>query len=198
MRAELRLKDPFSIITLPMAGPGDQADRALPWEHLFAWPRRGDVQLAFDGSSREGRDVWATKLDHAVAQADKAVLLVAEGAACLASIWWARLSPSHYVSKVAGAVFFQPPATTALDRQSGQLFASPDAALPFPSLVADGSLHGSALAQLCGGRLLDAPVHHPGSTGMWRQAQRLIERLSAGVVEQDMRVLRTLGIHDRP
>jgi hypothetical protein len=32
---------------------------------------------------------------------------------------------------------------------------------------------------------------------MWRQAQRLIERLSAGVVEQDLRILRTLGHSDR-
>ena len=198
MRAELRLKDPFSIITLPMAMIGEQADRAMPWEHLFTWPRQGDVQLAFDDGSREARDIWATRLDHAVAQADKAVLLVAEGAACLASIWWARLSPSHYVSKVAGALFFQPPATAPLDRQGGQLFASPDAALPFPSLIVDRSMHGTALAQRCGGRLLDAPAHHPAPTGMWRQAQRLIERLSAGVVEQDMRVLRTLGVTDRP
>lgn len=198
MRAELRLNDPFSIITLPMAMTREQADRTLPWEHLFAWPRQGDVQLAFDDRSREARDLWATRLDHAVAQADKAVLLVAEGAACLASIWWARLSPSHYVSKVAGALFFHPPAAGALDRQGGQLFASPDAALPFPSLVADGSVHGPALARLCGGRVLEAPVDAPASTGMWRQAQRLIERLSAGVVEQDLRVLRTWGVVDRP
>lgn len=196
MAAELRLTDPFSIITLPMAGaPG--GEQAMPWERLFAWPRRGDVQLPFDASSREARDAWATRLDHAVAHADKAVLLVAENAACLASIWWARLSPSHYVSKVAGALFFQPPSIAPLDRSGGQLFASPEAALPFPSLVIDGALHGPALAQACGGRLLEAPRAAPPATGMWRQAQRLIERLSAGVVEQDMRVLRTLGIPDR-
>ncbi|WP_230480411.1 alpha/beta hydrolase [Sphingomonas sp. Leaf21] len=193
MTAELRLNDPFSIITLPMAG----AERAMPWEHMFAWPRQGDVQLSLENVSREARDLWATRLDHAVAQADKAVLLVAEGAACLASIWWARLSPSHYVSKVAGALFFQPPGTAALDRSGGQLFASPDAALPFPSLIVDGSTHGATLAEICGGRLLAAPVAAPPPTGMWRQAQRLIERFSAGVVEQDLRVLRTLGHFDR-
>lgn len=197
MRTELRLNGPFAIITLPMAVTGDQTDRAMPWEQLFAWPRKGHVQLPFDDGSREARDIWATRLDHAVAQADRAVLLVAEGAACLASVWWARLSPSHYVSKVAGALFFQPPAATALGRQGGQLFASPDAALPFPSLVADGSSNASALARLCGGQLLQPPVAAAIPTGMWRQAQRLIERLSAGVVEQDMRVLRTLGIADR-
>ena len=193
MTAVLRLNDPFSIITLPMAGPVAAAERAMPWENLFAWPRQGDVQLHFDDSSREARDIWATRLDHAVAQADKAVLLVAEGAACLASIWWARLSPSHYVSKVAGALFFQPPETAALDRTGGHLFASPEAALPFPSLIVDGADHGSALATMCGGRLLQAPPAAPPPTGMWRQAQRLIERFSAGVVEQDLRVLRTLG-----
>ena len=139
MAAELRLSDPFSIITLPVMGPvigpmsgpetGKGAgERTLPWESLFAWPRQGDVQLPFDGASREGRDIWATRLDHAVAHADKAVLLVAEGAACLASIWWARLSPSHYVSKVGGALFFHPPSADPLDRQGGQLFASPEAA----------------------------------------------------------------------
>lgn len=193
MAAGLRLNDPFSIITLPLAGKPD-GERVMPWEDLFAWPRRGDVQLAFDGGSREARDIWATRLDHAVGHADKAVLLVAEGAACLASIWWARLSPSHYVAKVAGALFFHPPSADALDRQGGQLFASPDAALPFPSLVVDGAMHGSALAAMCGGGLLKPPRAAPAPTGMWRQAQRLIERFSAGVVEQDLRVLRTLGI----
>jgi len=200
MAAELRLSDPFSIITLPVVGPitgKPVGERAMPWESLFAWPRQGDLQLPFDDGSRESRDIWATRLDHAVAQADKAVLLVAEGAACLASIWWARLSPSHYVSKVAGALFFQPPAADSLDRQSGQLFASPEAALPFPSLVVDGANHGLALASICGGRLLAPPRATPVPTGMWRQAQRLIERFSAGVVEQDMRVLRTLGIPER-
>lgn len=197
MPAELRPNDPFSIITLPMASTGDPIDRALPWEHLFAWPRQGDVQLTLDDHSREARDVWAARLDHAVAQADKAVLLVAEGAACLATIWWARLSPSHYVSRVSGAVFFQPPATAALDRQGGQLFASPDGALPFPSLVADDAANGPALARICGGRLLAPPGAAPAVPGLWRQAQRLFERLSAGVVEHDMRVLRTLGVADR-
>lgn len=198
MTGELRLTDPFSIITLPMGRPGTGVDRAMPWENLFAWPRQGDVQLPFDGASREARDIWATRLDHAVAHADRAVLLVAEGAACLASVWWARLSPSHYVSKVAGALFFQPPAAGSLDRTGGQLFASPDAALPFPSLVVDASDHGSALAQLCGGRILNAPRAAPMPTGMWRQAQRLIERFSANVVEQDMRVLRSWGLDERP
>ncbi|MGO1304845.1 MAG: alpha/beta hydrolase [Sphingomonas parapaucimobilis] len=208
MAAVLRLSDPFSIITLPMMGPmvGPMAEpgagkpdgeRSMPWESLFAWPRQGDLQIPFDGGSREARDIWATRLDHAVAHADKAVLLVAEGAACLASIWWARLSPSHYVSRVAGALFFQPPSADPLDRQGGQLFASPEAALPFPSLIVDGASHSPALASICGGRLLAPPRGAPAPTGMWRQAQRLIERFSAGVVEQDMRVLRTLGIPER-
>lgn len=196
MAAGLRLNDPFSIITLPMAGrPG--GERATPWENLFAWPRQGDIQVPFDAASREARDIWATRLDHAVAHADKAVLLVAEGAACLASIWWARLSPSDYVSKVAGALFFQPSSVDALHRQSGELFASPEALLPFPSLVVDGAVHGPALATICGGRLVSPPRATPQPTGMWRQAQRLIERLSSGVVEQDLRVLRTLGIPER-
>ncbi|MET4895935.1 alpha/beta hydrolase [Sphingomonadaceae bacterium jetA1] len=192
MLTTLRLNEPFSIITLPLAG----RERSLPWEKRFAWPRQGDVQLPFDARTRETRDAWAARLDHAVAHADRAVLLVAEGTACLASIWWARLSPVHYVSKVAGAMFFQPPPIDTLDRMSGQLFASPDAALPFPSLVVDEAPNGLALARTCGARLLDGATAPAGPAGMWRQAQRLIERLSAGVVEQDMRVLRSLGITD--
>jgi hypothetical protein len=178
MPAELRLKDPLSIITLPMAG----REGPLPWETSFAWPRSGDVQLPFHGENRDARNVWASRLDQAVAQADRAVLLVAENAACLAAIWWARLSPSQYVD--------------LLDRSSGQLFASPDSALPFPSLIVDPADHGGALARSCGGHLLHAPATPPMATGMWRQAQRLIERLSAGVVEQDLRLLRTLGLSE--
>ena len=192
MPAELRLKDPLSIITLPMAG----REGPLPWETSFAWPRSGDVQLPFHGENRDARNVWASRLDQAVAQADRAVLLVAENAAGLAAIWWARLSPSQYVDKVAGALLFHPPSVDLLDRSSGQLFASPDSALPFPSLIVDPADHGGALARSCGGHLLHAPATPPLATGMWRQAQRLIERLSDGVVEQDLRLLRTLGLSE--
>ena len=197
MTPQLRLNDPFSIITLPMIGAAHDADRRLPWENLFSWPRTGDVQLPFDADSREARNIWASRLDQAVARADKAVLLVAESSACLASIWWARLSPSHYVSRVAGALFFQPPPVEALDGGRGALFASPDAVLPFPSLVVDDATHGRALAARCGGQVIAAPAAAPPPTGMWRQAHRLIERLSASVVEQDMRIMRTFGIEDR-
>lgn len=193
MPAELRLNDPFSIITLPMAGH----DGPFPWETRFAWPRSGDLQLAFDDQSRDARNVWASRLDQAVAQADRTVLLVAENAACLAAIWWARLSPAQYVDKVAGALLFDPPSVVLLDRSGKTLFASPDAALPFPSLIVDRADRGGALARSCGGHLLNAPATPPIATGMWRQAHRLIERLSAGVVEQDLRLLRTLGLSDQ-
>ncbi|WP_343525946.1 alpha/beta hydrolase [Sphingomonas sp.] len=197
MPAQLRLNDPFSIITLPMIGGAGETERRLPWENLFSWPRTGDVQLPFDASTREARNIWASRLDQAVAQADRAVLLVAESSACLASIWWARLSPSHYVSRVAGALFFHPPSVEALDGVRGQMFASPDAVLPFPSLVVDDAPNGHALATRCGGQLIAAPSAAPPPTGMWRQTHRLIERLSTSVVEQDMRIMRTLGIDDR-
>ncbi len=188
--------DQFSIVTVAERGA-----RAPAWETMLGWPRTGPehVELARERAAK--RDPWAAKLDQAVLRADRAVLLVADGASCFATAWWARLSPSTYVSRVAGALLFDPPESAEESERAQRDFASPGIALPFPSLVIPGSarpgeLHGhvSALAQGWGSRFLESDAGRRSRAGTLRHARIAIERWSAAVVARDLRMAEAFGL----
>src|SRR4051812_24931691 len=92
----------FSIVTI------GRGSRTPVWKALLDWPRFGDTHVDYAADTPARRNLWAARLDEAVLHADKPVLLIASGESCLATAWWARLSPSGYVSKVAGALLFAP------------------------------------------------------------------------------------------
>ena len=176
--AVLTMPNRFSIITIAASGV-----EAPAWNARLRWPSFGDDHVALDGSERRG--IWAAQLDAAVLRADRAVVLVAEGVGCHAASWWARLSPATYVSRVAGALLFDPPAEGARDREA---FASPAIALPFPSLVlaGDAAAAPGAAIESWGSRLIDGHRQRQGDLRPWRSAQRLVERVTAKVVQRDV------------
>lgn len=189
--------DLFSIITIAEAGT-----RAPAWESRLRWPGTGDAHIALEMNRPRRQSVWATQLDDAVMQADRAVLFVADGVGCFAASWWARLSPSHYVSKVAGAVLLDPVAPPQ-EGDKRPLFASPAVALPFPSLVLTGeddrlSSDPALGAQVdaWGGRLLaggrQRSIDHAVEQHAWFSAQRLVRRIGRAVIANDIRRARAL------
>lgn len=185
--AVLEMPSRFSIITI--AAPGVESPA---WNARLRWPSFGDDHVALDRGDRRG--IWAAQLDAAVMRADRAVVLVAEGIGCHAASWWARLTPHSYVSRVAGALLFDPPAAGAGNREA---FASPAVALPFPSLVLAGdaaAAPGDAI-ESWGSRLIDGHRQRQGDLLSWRSAQRLVERVTAKVVERD--VERILALRPR-
>jgi hypothetical protein len=120
------------------------------------------------------------------------VLLVAEGVGCFAASWWARLSPSHYVSKVAGALMFDP-ASPPRDADARQLFASPAIQLPFPSILLtpdDAELRDDAAlgAQVdsWGSRRVAGSRQRTVDQSAWWSAQRLVNRFTRAIVEHDV------------
>jgi hypothetical protein len=123
--------------------------------------------------------------------------LVAQGASCFAAAWWARLSPSSYVSRVAGALFFNPfDDDGAAIADTLRKFNSPRSALPFPSILLDGGPATERLRAVAGdwgSRLADARdlgQMRTAKAGPWRHAQRMIERYTANVVKRDIRTAR--------
>ena len=168
----------FSIITI-------SESQTPAWSERFGWPAFGDTHLTLDPNGN--RSILAAQLDNAVLRADRAVLFVTEGLGCFAASWWARLSPSHYVERVAGALLFDPEAADKRD-----LFASPRTALPFPSMVVADRLPGSdpadftPFAQGWGSRLIAGNRHRAAEASAWRSAQRLVGRLTASVVARDI------------
>lgn len=179
------MPDRFSIITIGAPGVESPA-----WNARLRWPSEGDEHVILEGGER--RSIWAAQLDAAVMRADRAVVLVAEGIGCHAASWWARLSPASYVSRVAGALLFDPPANQA---DKPDAFASPAIALPFPSLVLAQDVPSAAGPAIegWGSRLIDGHRRRDGELRPWRSAHRLIERVTSRVIERD--VARVLALN---
>ncbi|MDF7775495.1 alpha/beta hydrolase [Sphingomonas sp. AOB5] len=180
--------DLFSVVTTA----GRDA-RAATWKSLLNWPRFGDDHVDYDAETPAQRNLWAVRMDEAVKRAEKPVLLVASGESCNATAWWARLSPTPYVSRVAGALLFAPQGR----QDEGDKFAAPRIVLPFPSVIirADaGALDERvlALAEGWGSRFVEEGWD--GEASAWQQAQNLILRLTARVVERDMRIANCFSV----
>ncbi|HVJ01540.1 MAG TPA: alpha/beta hydrolase [Sphingomonas sp.] len=180
----LALPNDLSLVTIAGGGPA-------PWASLLQWPERGDAHVPFRAGTRAERNLLGAKLDAAVTQADRAVLLLAQGAACHATAWWARLSPASYVSRVAGAILFQPIDGEADEAELNETFASPRIRLPFPSVVVGGEQGRGelppqirALAENWGSRVV-VERDSPAQTAFHR-TRRVIARFTAGVVEREV------------
>jgi hypothetical protein len=169
---------------------------SAPWRDLFAGSAQ--AHIPYRAGTASERNLLGARLDAAVTHAEGAVLLVAEGASCFAAAWWARLSPASYVSRVSGALFFDPIADEAEDVDTLlDTFASPRTRLPFPSIVLGRDDRRSALAGrvqalaegwgsgVIAGARNDAP--RP-----LRRTRGLIERFTAGVVAREVRTGRAL------
>ncbi|MEI9850816.1 MAG: alpha/beta hydrolase [Sphingomonas sp.] len=171
---------------------------------MFNWPKFGDAHVDYAADTVAQRNLWAARLDEAVLRADKPVLLVASGESCFATAWWARLSPSSYVSRVRGALLFTPLRRNAsIESGASRQFASPRVALPFPSAIVSakpsrGALDRRilALAENWGSGLLEAGADALDSpdAGAWHQAQSAVMRLTARVVERDIRLVEARGL----
>ncbi len=171
------------------------AAASAPWRDLFAAPVRAHVP--YRARTLSERNLLGARLDSAVTRAEGAVLLVAEGAGCFATAWWARLSPASYVSRVAGALFFDPieegeSVETLLDT-----FASPRTRLPFPSIVLGRDDRRSlvaarvrALADAWGSGVIAGS--RSDAAGPLRRTRGIIERFTAGVVAREVRTHRAL------
>lgn len=136
------------------------------------------------GDGREGeRNLLGAKIDRFVGEADRQVILLAHGAGCRAAAWWARLSPSHYVQRVAGAILVDPAVEDA-----GTRFASPATLLPFRSMTLDSTGRIEALAREWGSEVMPDDGATRGGALL-----RLIERMSGAVVAHDVRTAEKLA-----
>ena len=184
--AALALPHGLSLVAITeMEAPG--------WTALFR--SAAPAHIPYHARTPAERKLLGLRLDDAVMRADRGVLLVAQGASCFATAWWARLSPASYVSRVAGALFFEPveDERTNIDDLL-DTFASPRTRLPFPSVVlgADASRRDllpsvRTIADSWGSRMvLD---RHADQDSPWRRTRRAIERFTLAVVERDVRLV---------
>ncbi|MGN5373725.1 alpha/beta hydrolase [Sphingomonas hankookensis] len=129
------------------------------------------------------RNMLGARIDRFVGESEGQVILLAHGAGCRAAAWWARLSPTHYVQRVKGAILVDPEIDVAGDR-----FASPATRLPFRSMTVDGSGRIEALAREWGSEMMPGDCAARGGGLL-----RLIERMSSAVVAHDVRTAEKLA-----
>lgn len=180
-------------------------DAAVPRPWRTLWRQAGAESPPILLDLRPGRaNLWAARLDAAVAGAEGPVVIAAHGVGCLALAWWARLSPAAYVAPVAAGLMLDPVAATAdaLPDAARRFAAGPRTLLPFPSIVAQGARRGRAinarlraLAASWGGRFLDAvdeeapPAESAGArvSAAWREGERMLHALVARLNDPPLR-----------
>ena len=173
----------FRILTLPDwrgAGPAHWQSR---WEHLH-----GHQRLEQHDWQRPLRGDWSARLQEAVIDSDRPVVLVAHGLGCVLAAWWA--AHSGQVHRVQAALLVAP-ADTESDplRQRLQGWA-PIAlpALPFAAAVVGSHndphcalARAQQLASAWGARWVDAghcgPLNAESGLGDWVQGHALLASL---------------------
>ena len=164
-------------------------DGQLPFlDRFLQLPGLSDAEhIVVRGQTAAQRAALAARIDAAVKEADRAVMLIAEGAACAAAAWWARLSPRSYTVSVSGALMVAPEA----QRPGNMHFASPKVTLPFPSVTIGSSDECQRLGSEWGSRMIDGPLNISGCAPSNR-LRILLSRFTAAIVERDIRAAHRL------
>lgn len=123
----------FDILTLAgMEQPG-----ANHWLTHWEAERGNCSRIPLGVWDRPHRNSWITAISHAVNGAERPIILVARGLACLAVAWWAAFEKPEHGNPVAGAMLVAPPNvdTAGADLRLIGFGPSPKTLLPFPSAV---------------------------------------------------------------
>lgn len=156
------------------------------WERSRSDCQRVDLGLW----DRPHRNTWVNKLNLAIREAGRPVVLVAHSLGCLAVAWWAALEQPGPDGPVVGALLVAPPDVDFLPMDERLLtFApTPAAPLPFPSILAAshddpymGFRAARRLARLWGSNFADAGkighINAQSDIGDWEFGQFLLEML---------------------
>ncbi|MDB5723937.1 MAG: hypothetical protein JWQ16_691 [Novosphingobium sp.] len=107
------------------------------WQTLWE-QERGDVRRVELGMwDRPHRNTWVNKLNLAIHNARRPVVLVAHSLGCLAVAWWARYEQPAADGPVIGALLVAPPEVDffPLDKRLCQFSPTPADPLPFRSIL---------------------------------------------------------------
>jgi len=162
---------------------------AVPGDRYFGPARavaeRGGHSLVELGMwDNPHRNTWVNKLNLAIHRAGSPVVLVADGFACLAAIWWAEYERPKYGSPIAGALLVSPPDVDrpGSDPRLARFGSCPSQPLPFPAFVVAGANESAELKNTYrrlsvewGCRYLDASFAADGAE--WRAGHDLLDQL---------------------
>lgn len=179
-------RDPLILLVpgLNNSGPGHWQTL---WEAERADCRRVDLGLW----DRPHRNTWVNKLNLAIHQAERPVILVAHSLGCLAVAWWARYEQPARDGPVRGALLVAPPEVDRepLDARLCGFAPAPRERLPFRAILAasrnDPYMPFAAARRLAGSwgcAFADAGrvghINAESGLGNWLFGQFLLDRLT--------------------
>lgn len=133
LAAERLQHDPL-ILLVPGLDDGDPRHWLTLWESQCSDCRRIDL----GASDNPFRNNWVNRLNLAIHQAGRPVVLVAHGLGCLAVAWWAEYERPEHGNPVVGALLVAPPDVDrpGTDPRLARFASCPRAPMPFPSFLA--------------------------------------------------------------
>ena len=178
---------PHSVLILP--GLDDSGPRH--WQS--AWSRLPHFRrVEFETWSAPTLDDWVPRLDRAVRESPRPLVLVGHSLGCIAAAWWASLSwGDAYRERVCGALLVAPPdiEDDRIDPRIRDFRPMPQLRLPFPSIVVAsqndsycGLGRAETFAAAWGSDFVDAGrvghINADAPIGAWADGLRLLARLS--------------------
>lgn len=165
------------------SGPGH-------WQTVWE-ERRVDCQRVDLGMwEQPHRNTWVNKLNLAIRQADRPVILAAHSLGCLAVAWWAQLEQPGPESPVRGALLVAPPEVDHRphDPRVATFAPTPSQPLPFPSILVGshndhymGLREARRLSRIWGSSFADAGhaghINADSGLGDWHFGQFLLGQL---------------------
>jgi predicted alpha/beta hydrolase family esterase len=172
---ETRAQSPLVLL---VPGSEQEAPWMTAWEH-----RRTDARrLSLGMWDAPHRNTWVNKLNLAIRRADRPVVLVAQGIACLAVAWWAEYEQADAGDAVTGALLVLPPDIDrpGADPRLARFGACPRGPLPFASYLVAGPNESSELRHSLSQLARDwnaSFVSDEVGSAEWPDGQWLLDRL---------------------
>jgi uncharacterized protein len=170
--------------------PGLNNSGPTHWQTLWEQQRSDCRRVELGMWDRPHRNTWVNKLNLAIREADRPVVLVAHSLGCIAVAWWAHFEGRDAADRIAGALLVAPPEVDFFpaDPRLETFAPTPGHELPFPSiLVASrndpymGFRTAQRLAKTWGSRLADAGtsghINADSGLGDWQFGQFLLGQL---------------------
>ncbi|WP_420141372.1 RBBP9/YdeN family alpha/beta hydrolase [Sphingomonas sp.] len=181
----------LSPLVLLVPGLGDSGPGH--WQSEWERERHDCLRIQLGLWDDPQRNVWISRIDHAVGAAQGPVVLVAHSLGCLAVLWWASLLGEGVRGNVVGALLVAPPDVDrpGADSRIARFAPAPQGRLPFPALLVasdndpwctlerageQAGAWGAALVTLEGAGHINAE----SGLGEWAEGQALLARLLDG------------------
>jgi len=133
LEADRLRQDPLILLI-----PGIDDSNPHHWQAV--WQRQCSDCRSVDlgASDNPFRNNWVNRINLAIHQAGRPVVLVAHGLGCLAVAWWAEYEQPLHGNPVVGALLVAPPDVDrpGTDPRLARFASCPRGPLPFPSFLA--------------------------------------------------------------